>query len=81
MSIDGKDLAVVPRNLLRQRLNCITQNHYWLGTESVRFNMGPWAEHVINNSEAVAALKKCRVWDVIEAKGGLDARTDVEFLS
>jgi ATP-binding cassette subfamily C (CFTR/MRP) protein 1 len=43
--------------------------------------MDPWAKHHVNDSEAIAALTKCRVWDVIEAKGGLNARMDVEFLS
>ena len=82
ISIDGLDLALVPRDILRQRLNCITQDPYWLGTESVRFNMDPWgARHAVGDFEAIAALTKCQVWDVIESKGGLDARMDVDFLS
>ena len=81
ISIDGQDLALLPRALLRQRLNCITQDPYWLGTEDVRFNLDPWAEHAISDSAAISALRQCQVWDVIEAKGGLNAKMDVEFLS
>ena len=81
ISIDGQDLALLPRALLRQRLNCITQDPYWLGTEDVRFNIDPWAEHAISDSAAILTLRQCQVWDVIEAKGGLNAKMDVEFLS
>ena len=82
ISIDGHNLAFIPRDILRQRLNVIPQDPYWISTKSVRFNMDPWSDHTsLLDAQSVEALVKCQVWHIIEAKGGLDATMDLEFFS
>lgn len=83
INIDGCNLAFIPRDTLRQRLNVIPQDPYWISTKSVRFNMDPWSNATSPHEDArlVEALTKCQVWHIIEAKGGLSATMDQEFLS
>ena len=84
INIDGHNLAFIPRDILRQRLNVIPQDPYWISTKSVRFNMDPWCDltsSLQEDARFIEALIKCQVWHIIEAKGGLDATMDQEFLS
>jgi ATP-binding cassette, subfamily C (CFTR/MRP), member 1 len=83
ISVDGQNLAFLPRDLVRQRLNVISQESYWIATESVRFNLNPWADESRAHGDRlfIEALTKCQIWHIIEAKGGLDAKMDAEFLS
>ncbi len=92
VSIDEQDLAYIPRDTLRQRLNVITQEPYWITSESVRFNMNPWYQHAVDTSstttnqtytdeQLIAALVKCQIWPIIFAKGGLHVKMDADFLS
>ncbi|PWY88146.1 P-loop containing nucleoside triphosphate hydrolase protein [Aspergillus heteromorphus CBS 117.55] len=81
ITIDGQDLAQVPRNVLRQRLNAISQETYWVSTETVRFNLDPWGATTQDDAALIEALRKCQIWPVIEEKGGLNMRMDAEFLS
>ena len=82
ITVDGEDLARVPRNVLRGRLNAIPQEPYWITTETVRFNLHPWpAVPLTNDAALIDVLKKCQIWDTVEEKGGLDARMDADFLS
>ncbi|KAK5046622.1 hypothetical protein LTR84_007383 [Exophiala bonariae] len=87
--IDGVDLATLPREILRSKLNVIPQEPWWITTETVRFNMDPWKDqstndlsHSTGRDEAfVSALSQCQVWQAIQAKGGLDAIMTSDFLS
>ncbi|ETN39964.1 uncharacterized protein HMPREF1541_06191 [Cyphellophora europaea CBS 101466] len=86
LEVDGVDVACIPRETLRSRLNVIPQEPWWITTENVRFNMDPW--HALGSSSSadidaayVSALSHCQVWNVIEAKGGLDAVMTPDFLS
>ena len=95
ISIDGKDIAYMPRDILRQRLNVITQEPYWITSESVRFNMDPWYQYSADtklttsitccqthtDEQLTSALEKCQVWPIILAKGGLNVKMDADFLS
>jgi ATP-binding cassette, subfamily C (CFTR/MRP), member 1 len=83
IAVDGQGIAYIPRDSLRERLNVIPQEPYWITSESVRFNMAPWSqdEKPHTDAELIAALTKCRIWDLVSAKGGLDARMDAGFLS
>jgi ATP-binding cassette, subfamily C (CFTR/MRP), member 1 len=83
ISVDGQNLAFLPRDLVRQRLNVIPQEPYWIATESVRFNMDPWTDGsgVQDDGQFIDALTKCQIWHIINAKGGLNAKMDAEFLS
>lgn len=76
--IDGIDLSAVPRNAVRSRINCVSQDSYFL-TGSVRLNLDPYA--TADDASLVIALKKVKLWHHIESLGGLDADLDVETLS
>ncbi|RMZ85783.1 hypothetical protein DV737_g342, partial [Chaetothyriales sp. CBS 132003] len=87
--IDGVNIAHIPRNTLRTQLNVIPQEPWWITTETVRFNMDPWTPantdtgYDSREREAtfISALSRCQIWDVIQAKGGLDAIMKSDFLS
>lgn len=87
--IDGVDLASIPREILRSKLNVIPQEPWWITTETVRFNMDPWNDHSADNSRCatgrdeafISALSRCHVWQAIRDRGGLDAVITSDFLS
>lgn len=81
ITIDGQDLATVPRDLLRQRLNAIPQEPFWVSTETVRFNLNPWSDTQRDDAVLINTLKRCQIWDVIEQKGGLDMKMTSDSLS
>ena len=92
ISIDEEDIAYIPRDSLRQRLNVITQEPYWITSENVRFNLDPWYQHsadttssttnqTYTDEQLISALEKCQIWPVISAKGGLHIKMDADFLS
>lgn len=69
--IDGLDISTLRRNPLRAQLNCISQEPFLLPNCSVRLNIDPGSgldDEVLKN-----ALQKVKLWDVVEALGGLDA--------
>lgn len=88
--IDGVDVATLPRELLRSRVNVIPQEPWWITTETVRFNMDPWrsglnddtSSMIANRDEVfISALSQCQIWQVIKEKGGLSAIMTSDFLS
>lgn len=89
ITIDGVDLATLPREYLRTRLVAVPQEAYILdGT--VRLNADPYRsqESLGNEStsasrdeEIIRALQRVGLWKKIEARGGLDATIDDKFLS
>lgn len=88
ITIDGIDVAHIPRETLRGRLNVIPQEPWWITTESVRFNMDPWrhataaaASSPDTDAAYISALSRCQVWHAVAAKGGLDATMTPDFLS
>ncbi|KHO00193.1 ABC transporter, transmembrane domain, type 1 [Metarhizium album ARSEF 1941] len=72
--LDGQDLALVPRQLVRSRLTALPQDAIELrGT--VRHNLdpgspgcGPRADRELEH-----ALRKTAIWDAVARRGGLDA--------
>ena len=91
IQIDGVDIAHIPRETLRGKLNVIPQEPWWITTESVRFNMDPWNaanttfDTPLGRSDKdvmfISALSRCQIWHVIQEKGGLDVVMKPDFLS
>lgn len=87
ISIDGMDLSFVPRDILRQKLNVIPQEPYFL-MGSVRMNATPWASTGTSqgssersDDEIIEALKRVKLWTLIQQKGGLNAQMNGDFFS
>jgi len=76
--IDGTDITTLPRQLVRSRLNAIPQEPFFI-RGSIRFNADPFKSH--SDDAIIAAIKKVHLWDIVFAKGGLDADLDAEFFS
>ncbi|RKL41261.1 hypothetical protein BFJ72_g5688 [Fusarium proliferatum] len=71
ISIDGKDLASIPRQHIRSQISTIPQDPVSL-TGTVRQNLDP--EALIQADEIlIEALKKTTLWATIDTRGGLDA--------
>lgn len=81
--LDGQDVSLVSREVLRQRINVISQDPYWIPSESVRFNLDPWSESIElrEDAELVEVLSRCQVWEHVKARGGLDTTMDADFFS
>ncbi|OJJ03355.1 hypothetical protein ASPVEDRAFT_133501 [Aspergillus versicolor CBS 583.65] len=76
--LDGLPLSSIPRLLVRQSITAIPQEPLILrGT--VRFNADPFSRH--SEGRIVGALREVGIWDVILARGGLDAEMDSVALS
>ncbi|KAJ6445281.1 ABC multidrug transporter [Purpureocillium lavendulum] len=60
--LGGEDISTLPRNEVRQSLNCLTQDPF-LFTENVRFNADPRGDHA--DEDIIAALKRVGLWTAI----------------
>jgi ATP-binding cassette subfamily C (CFTR/MRP) protein 1 len=68
--IDGIDLANIPREQARQRLNAVPQDPFFLiGT--YRANLDPYARS--SDEQIISALKQTGMWTAVGSKGGLDS--------
>ncbi|KIW87337.1 uncharacterized protein Z519_11973 [Cladophialophora bantiana CBS 173.52] len=91
IQIDGVDISRVSREILRAKINVIPQEPWWVTTESVRFNMDPWAtanaelDGPVGRGECdalfISCLTECQIWHAIRERGGLDAVMTPDFLS
>ena len=78
ITIDGIDISTLPRQLVRERLNAIPQEPFFIkGT--VRLNADPYSDY--SDAEIIAAIGKVYLWPLVLAKGGLDTQLDAEFFS
>ncbi|RGP79933.1 canalicular multispecific organic anion transporter 2 [Fusarium longipes] len=83
ITLDGEDISVVPRHLIRQRLSCLTQDPFVFG-DSIKLNLDPC--HLSSDDEIRNALERVGIWSVIQAKidsdqNPLDEKMDENFLS
>ena len=83
ITLDGEDISVIPRSLIRQRLSCLTQDPF-LFSDTIRFNADPLNKY--SDGEIKNALERVGIWSVIQAKVGedkepLDEKIDENFLS
>ncbi|WQF82387.1 Putative AAA+ ATPase domain, ABC transporter type 1, transmembrane domain-containing protein [Colletotrichum destructivum] len=66
IKIDGVDLSLVPRDLIRQRcFITVSQDAFILGQASLRFNLDPSGS--LSNDTIVAALQRTSMWSHFEA--------------
>ncbi|KAJ5405756.1 ABC transporter integral membrane type 1 [Penicillium sp. CMV-2018d] len=69
ISIDGEDLAEIPRSTIRSCINVVPQDPFFMpGT--LRLNLNP--RQSVIDAELVRAVEKVGLWDRVRAKGGLD---------
>lgn len=78
ITIDGIDITTLPRQLVRERLNAIPQEPFFIrGT--IRSNADPYHRH--SDTAIIQAIQKVHLWALVQAKGGLDAELNAEFFS
>ncbi|KAH8593398.1 putative ATP-binding cassette transporter [Bisporella sp. PMI_857] len=78
IKIDGINLSTLPRQLIRERLNAIPQEPFFM-RGSIRLNADPYS--IYTDEAIITAITKVRLWDLVFSKGGLDADLDAEFFS
>ena len=78
IAIDGIDITTIPRQLVRERLNAIPQEPFFI-RGSIRANADPYHSH--SDLSIISALQKVHLWSLTQSKGGLDAELDQEFFS
>jgi len=76
--IDGIDTETLNLNALREALVALPQDPMFLAG-SVRYNLDPLGRS--SDAEVFGALEKTGIRDVIEAKGGLEADLNTDWLS
>ncbi|GBF67299.1 canalicular multispecific organic anion transporter [Trichophyton mentagrophytes] len=78
ITVDGLELASLPRNLARSRFNMIPQEPVFIpGT--VQFNLDPDSQY--SDYDLITALKKVLLFDVISAQGGVNSEFQPSSLS
>lgn len=77
--VDGIDITTIPRQVVRWTLNAIPQDPFFM-KGSIRFNASSGSAHHID-ADIILALQKVHLWEIVEAKGGLDADLHAEFFS
>jgi ATP-binding cassette subfamily C (CFTR/MRP) protein 1 len=78
ITIEGVDIATIPRNMVRSRLNAIPQEPYFLAG-SIRTNCDPY--EAASDADIIKALTKVGLWAKMEEAGGLDTVFEVDSLS
>jgi len=63
--LDDVDLALVPKDVTRQKLTCLTQDPF-LFDASVRMNADPHGE--ATDADIISALQKVGLWDILRSK-------------
>lgn len=74
IAIDGFELNTIPQNTLRSRITTLTQDGFELRA-SVRINLDPLsiATPFFTDLDFVGMLTRVGLWQVVNARGGLDA--------
>ncbi|KAL2284671.1 hypothetical protein FJTKL_08763 [Diaporthe vaccinii] len=79
ISISGVDVSTLDPELVRSRLNLITQEPF-LFQGTVRENAVPW-DNAISDNSIIEVLSRLNLWDKIESLGGLDGTLEEHSLS
>lgn len=78
ITIDGVDISTLPLEYVRSSLAALPQEPY-IFDGTIRLNLDP--AKTVPDEELIAALKRVRLWDKIEQRGGLDETMNSKFLS
>lgn len=78
ITIDGIDIASVPREAVRQSLTTMPQETFFI-TGTVRENLDPL--HLANDESLTSMLEDLALRDLLDAAGGLDAELNSDMLS
>jgi ATP-binding cassette subfamily C (CFTR/MRP) protein 1 len=79
ITVDGINIANVPRNIVRDKLICLPQDALiFVGT--FRLNIDP-QRHVTNDEDIIEVLKLVGLWSLVEGRGGLSAELQPDGLS
>ena len=78
ITIDGIDISTLPRQLVRERLNAIPQEPFFM-RGSIRYNTDPYS--LYTDSQVIEAIGKVGLWSLVQGRGGLDAELDNDFFS
>ncbi|KAK6390405.1 hypothetical protein LTR65_005528 [Meristemomyces frigidus] len=71
--IDGIDLATLSSDVIRQRVNVVPQDAFFLpGT--VRLNLDPF--DTVTDEDIISALRRVGLWDTVRDRGGLPGKMD-----
>ncbi|KAI3390250.1 hypothetical protein diail_10861, partial [Diaporthe ilicicola] len=74
--LDDVDLALVPKDVTRQKLTCLTQDPFLFGG-SVRLNTDPHGE--ATDTDIISALQKVGLWDIFRSKESTETSHPPEF--
>lgn len=78
ITVDGIDITTLPRQVVRERLNAIPQEPFFIkGT--IRFNIDPYSQHT--DIAIAAAIAKVHLWPLVLSTGGLNTELDAVIFS
>ena len=77
--IDGIDISTLDPEILRSKLNFVTQEPF-LFDGTIRENLSPWGDEASEN-DLMQALEQVDLWNKIVSLGGLDAPLENTSLS
>lgn len=78
IAVDGVDISTLARDTVRGRIITVSQDTFFL-PGSVRLNIDPY--EVASTDAIVAVLRRVGLWDVVQERGGLDAKFEDEMFS
>lgn len=76
--VDDVDISTLPRDTVRGRIITVSQDTFFL-PGSVRMNIDPYDAASLEAVEAV--LRRVGLWDVVQDKGGLEAKFEDDMFS
>ncbi|KAL9565119.1 hypothetical protein ACKAV7_010764 [Fusarium commune] len=77
--VDGLDISMLPRGEVRARIVGVPQDAFLIEGSSVRLNANP--AQGLSDAAIEDAMRAVELWDIIAAKGGLDAPIEALHLS
>ncbi|KAJ3496256.1 hypothetical protein NLG97_g2791 [Lecanicillium saksenae] len=74
ISIDGQDIKLISRELLRSKITTVTEDGIAIAG-SVRLNLDPYSttDDRFSDDDLISMLTRVHLWDIVRRRGGLDA--------